>query len=277
MRPSYSRDTYCTESDSSASNRHHAAGGAASHKARGTSILVDDFIQIAKWSCDDIVLSDYAGELSSSKPYSFAVLTLDIVIHDFSERVFLMHGSGKIEIAAIMARIRNNPLECSSTPSIGWCICAERGLRFENILLRHHGTPTGNDSAISARNLHRLHDGIVEGADVLVCSDENTDTLIGIFLPIAHCVQICKQFLGTVTDGQITVVFNVPVAGTSMASASLFHMLARFRESFCSLDVMAAHALSRVKRQISRAVITPPTFRTWLESPRPCPHQLYGY
>ena len=42
-----------------------------------------------------------------------------------------------------------------------------------------------------------------------MCSDENTDTLIGIFLPIAHCVQICKQFLGTVTDGQITVVFNV--------------------------------------------------------------------
>ena len=69
--------------------------------------------------------------------------------------------------------------------------------------------PRETIAAIVQTNLHRLHDGTVEGADVLVCSDENTDTLIGIFLSIAHCVQICKQFLGTVTDGQITVVFNV--------------------------------------------------------------------
>ena len=68
-----------------------------------TSILVDDFIQIAKWSCDDIVLSDYAGDIIIVQTVFLRSLDTDIVIHDFSERVFLMHGFGKIEIAAIMA------------------------------------------------------------------------------------------------------------------------------------------------------------------------------
>lgn len=67
------------------------------------SILVDDFVQIAERCGDDVILFNHAGDVLIVQTVLLLSLGVDIIIHDFAERVFFMHGFGKIEIAAIMA------------------------------------------------------------------------------------------------------------------------------------------------------------------------------
>ena len=66
-------------------------------------MLVDDLCEISKRGGDDIVLANYLLDVFIIEPIFFRGSGVDVVIHDFAERVFFMHGFGKIEIAAIMA------------------------------------------------------------------------------------------------------------------------------------------------------------------------------
>ena len=142
------------------------------------SILVDDFIQIAERCGDDVILFNHAGDVLIVQTVLLLSLGVDIIIHDFAERVFFMHGFGKIEIAAIMAESVVVGINVLPSPilrgqfAIAW-IAVGDVLSF--VIVERPGETI---AAFVQANLHRLHDIALKSIHILMRGDEQANALV---------------------------------------------------------------------------------------------------
>ena len=145
-------------------------------------MLVNDFLKIAEGCGDNIVLLDHFGDVGIVETIFSCGFRIDIVIHDFAIRILLMRGFGEIEVPAVMAEtvvIGVDVLPCPvlrSEFAIAWIAF---GNVFSVIIMER---PRETVAALAQAYLYRLHDDAIEGVDVLMRGDEETNALLVVLL-----------------------------------------------------------------------------------------------
>ena len=145
-------------------------------------MLVDDLCEISKRGGDDIVLANYLLDVFIIEPIFFRGSGVDVVIHDFAVWILLVRSVGEIKIAAIMAEAVIIGIHILPRPILGgqfaiaWI--AVRDILAFVIVER----PGETIAAFVQANLHRLHDGAIEGVNVLMRGEEQTNALLVVLL-----------------------------------------------------------------------------------------------
>ena len=112
-------DTCCTGSGSNASDHRHAAGGAASHSARGVPCLSMIFSRLP----NGVVMTSYCFTTLVTLVIQSILLCrigINVIINDFTECVFLRVGSQRNRSNDGNDRIHSSLRQRSSTPNTAW-------------------------------------------------------------------------------------------------------------------------------------------------------------
>ena len=150
-----------------------------------SAVLIDDFFEIAEWRGDDVILLHHAGDVFVIQAILLCRGGIDVVVHDFAVGIFLMRSVREVEVTAVMAETVVVGVDVFPSPilrgqfAVTW---VEIGDILAFIIVECPG-----EAIVLRSDLHRLHDGAVEGVNVFVSGDEDADVLFIVFVDSFRC------------------------------------------------------------------------------------------
>ena len=150
-----------------------------------SAVLIDDFFEIAERCGDDIILLHHVGDVFVIQAILLCRGGIDVVVHDFAVGIFLMRSVREVEVTAVMAETVVVGVDVFPSPilrgqfAVTW---VEIGDILAFIIVECPG-----EAIVLRSDLHRLHDGAVEGVNVFVSGDEDADVLFIVFVDSFRC------------------------------------------------------------------------------------------
>ena len=150
-----------------------------------SAVLIDDFFEIAEWRGDDVILLHHVGDVFVIQAILLCRGGIDVVVHDFAVGIFLMRSVREVEVTAVMAETVVVGVDVFPSPilrgqfAVTW---VEIGDILAFIIVECPG-----EAIVLRSDLHRLHDGAVEGVNVFVSGDEDADVLFIVFVDSFRC------------------------------------------------------------------------------------------
>ena len=150
-----------------------------------SAVLIDDFFEIAEWRGDDVILLHHVGDVFVIQAILLCRGGIDVVVHDFAVGIFLMRSVREVEVTAVMAETVVVGVDVFPSPilrgqfAVTW---VEIGDILAFIIVECPG-----EAIVLRSDLHRLHDGAVEGVNVFVSGDEDADALFIVFVDSFRC------------------------------------------------------------------------------------------
>ena len=68
-----------------------------------STVLIDDFFEIAEWRGNDVILLHHVGDVFVIQSILLCRIGIDVVINDFAECVFLVRGLREVKVTTVMA------------------------------------------------------------------------------------------------------------------------------------------------------------------------------
>ena len=165
-------------------------------------MLVNNLREITEWSGDDVVLANYSLNVCIVKSILFRGFGVDVIIHDLAIWVLFVGSVGEIKISAIMAEtvvigvdVLPCPVLCSEF-AIAWI---EVGNVLSVIVMERPGETV---AALAQTYLYRLNDSAIEGVDVLMRGDEQTNALLVVLLERFRIASLFSE-LGHMMGGDL--------------------------------------------------------------------------